>query len=703
MGREPMQRSPLARLLAPRSIAVIGGREVAEVIRQCDGIGFRGAIWPVNPNRSEIEARATFRSIAELPNAPDAAFVAVPKAAAVQAIAALARMGAGGAVCYAAGFAEIGDEGAQLQRELVAVSGDMAIAGPNCYGILNYLDGAALWPDQHGGQRVGRGVAIVTQSGNIGLNLTMQTRGLPIAFMVSVGNKAKGDFGDYIDAFLDDGRVSAIGLHIEGLENIAGFERAAMRAHLKRIPIVVIKTGRSQAGALLTLSHTSSLAGPDKLYDSLFSRCAVARASDLSTFLDTLLLLHVAGPLPGRRLSSMSCSGGEASMIADLAEIHGLSTPPLGSSAAAALQNVVGPHVNVTNPLDYHTYIWGDLEAQTACFAAMLKDDFDIHLLILDFPRADRCDALGWQITLQALERAHNGSTSAVAVVSTLPETLPEAISKRLLSSRIVPLHGIVTALASISLAVGIAENWQAPKAPSLRSPIADLSADARTLSEAAAKKVLSQRGLQVPEAAVVPLDQAARAALAIGFPVAIKASSCALVHKSEVGAVKLNIGSPEEALAAARSMQHLSSFVLVEKMILGAVAELIVGIARDRQFGLSLTIGAGGVQVEFLGDSTTLLLPVTRRHIELALQSLKSWKLLCGFRGRPRGDVQAAVDAIVRIAEYAEEAHESLHELDVNPLIVLAEGQGVVAVDALIRTSKAQIDPLQKNAQVER
>jgi acetate---CoA ligase (ADP-forming) len=685
----PMQRSPLSRLLAPRSIAVVGGREAAEVIRQCDRIGFQGTIWPVNPNRSEIETRATFKSIAELPNAPDAAFVAIPKRAAIEAVAALAQMGAGGAVCYTAGFAELGEAGAQLQRELVAVSRDMAIAGPNCYGILNYLDGAALWPDQHGGLKVSRGVAIVTQSGNIALNLTMQTRGLPIAFVVTVGNKAKGDFGDYIDAFLDDDRVSAIGLHIEGLEDITGFERAAMRARAKRVPIVVIKTGRSQAGARLTLSHTSSLAGPDKLYDSLFARCAVARAFDLCTFLDTLLLLHVSGPLPGRRLSSMSCSGGEASLIADLAEIHGLTTPALASSTTTELQNILGPHVNVANPLDYHTYIWGDLTAQTLCFAAMLKEDFDIHLLVLDFPRADRCDATGWETTLQAIERARDRSTAAVAVVSTLPETLQETISDRLLRSTIVPLHGIVAALTAISLCAGIAERWQMPPAPPLRSPTTDPPPAVRTLSEAAAKEILSRHGLRVPEGRVVPLDEAGRAALAIGFPVAIKAASCRLTHKSEAGAVRLNIGSSEDALAAARSMQHLSNLVLVEKMVSGTVAELIVGITRDRQFGLSLTIGAGGVQVELLGDSITLLLPVTKQQIETALQSIKAWTLLCGFRGRPRGDVRAAVDAIARIADYADETGESLHELDVNPLIVLPEGEGVIAVDALIRATR--------------
>jgi acetyl-CoA synthetase len=392
----------------------------------------------------------------------------------------------------------------------------------------------------------------------------------------------------------------------------------------------------------------------------------------------------------------MSCSGGEASLIADLAEIHGLTTPPLTPAATTELQNILGTHVNITNPLDYHTYIWGDLTAQTLCFSALLKEDFDIHLLVLDSPRPDRCNAVGWEITLQAIERALGVSTAAVALVSTLPENLPESVSQRLLNIGIVPLHGIVAALTAISLSAGIAERWQISPQPLWRSPTADRAPAVQTLGEAAAKAVLLRQGLRVPEGRVVPLEEAGQAALAIGFPVAVKAASSELAHKSEVGAVRLNIGSPEEAVAAARSMQHLSGFVLVEKMVSGTIAELIVGITSDHQFGLSLTIGAGGILVELLDDSITLLLPVNRQQIETALQTIRTRKLLCGFRGQPRGDVQAAVDAIAQIADYAEEARDTLYELDINPLIVLREGEGVIAADALIRLKVPAIDTAQ-------
>jgi acyl-CoA synthetase (NDP forming) len=225
----------LRRLFSPRHIAVFGGAAAAEAIRQCRKLGFAGQIWPVHPTRTEVEGLTCFPDVAALPEAPDASFVAAPATATVQLVRALAARGAGGAICYASGFAEVGGAGVALQQELVAVAGDMALVGPNCYGMLNYLDGVALWPDQHGGQRVERGVAIITQSGNIGLNLTMQRRGLPLAYLITVGNKAGDSMEAIVQALLADPRVSAIGLHIEGLDNVAAFSAVALQLSLIHI------------------------------------------------------------------------------------------------------------------------------------------------------------------------------------------------------------------------------------------------------------------------------------------------------------------------------------------------------------------------------------------------------------------------------------------------------------------------------------
>jgi len=683
-------RSRLARLLAPRSIAVIGGREAEEVAQQCDRIGFSGDIWPVNPRRAEIAGRACFASVAELPRAPDAAFVAAPREAAIATVGELAECGANGAVVYASGFSEAGAEGTALERKLVAASGGMALIGPNCYGALNYLDGVALWPDQHGGARVERGVALVLQSGNIAVNLTMQARGLPIAYVVAVGNKAKGDFADYVEAFLDDERVTAIGLHIEGLSDVEAFDRATGRARELRKAIVAIKTGRSEAGAALTLSHTASLAGPDALYDAFFARLGVARAPDLSAFLETLKLLHVCGPLKSRRLSSMSCSGGEASLMADLAHAHGLATPDLPESAREALGAALGPKVAIGNPLDYHTYVWGEFEPTRAAFSAMLTGGYDMNALVLDFPRADRCNGSSWKTTLAAFRAAQASTSAPAAVVASLPETMPEAIAERLVAGGVVPFNGMSEALTAMRLAAEIGEAWARPASARLQPVVQTTAArPTRMLDEAEAKAALARFGLAVPAFRVAPIAEAARAAEDLGFPVVVKALSPAVAHKTDVGGVRLGLSDAAAVKQAAAGMAHLSERVLIEPMQEGALAELIVGVTRDALFDLALTVGAGGVLADLIDDHATLLLPASREEIEAALRSLKIARLLDGYRGAARGDWPALVGSVEAIARYAEAHRDTLIELDVNPLLVFAAGSGAVAVDALIRLSQ--------------
>jgi acetyl-CoA synthetase len=682
-----MIRTPLARLLSPQSIAVIGGREAAEVIRQCELIGFNGPIWPVNPKRSDVSGRKAYASLADLPGVPDASFIAVPREATIEAVATLAKMGAGGAVCYASGFAEIGGEGVEAQHRLVEASGAMALLGPNCYGLLNYLDGAALWPDQHGGMAVKNGVAIITQSGNIGLNLTMQARSLPLAYLVSAGNKAKGDLGEMMDTLIDDDRVTAIGLHIEGLDDLERFSKAALRALEKGVPIVAIKTGRSEAGAALTMSHTSSLAGSDTLFDALFARYGIGRAHDLSVFLETLKLLHVHGALSGNTVSSMSCSGGEAGLVADLASDAGLPTPPLPKDAKAKLFDALGPKVPLANPLDYHTYIWGDLEASTAAFSAMLGAGYAINLLILDFPRADRCDASSWEATLAAFEAAQKATGAKAALVASLPESLPEAIGARMIGSGIAPMQGISETMAAIRIAADIGEARQRNPASPLKRANALDAAKARMLDEPTGKAALKQFGLSIPKGETVSLDDSADTAERIGFPVVLKAVSDTIAHKTEAGAVKLNLTTRAEVEEAARAMAHLSDRFLVEAMQTGVIAEMIIGVTRDPLFGPTLTFGTGGILVELLKDATSLLLPTSREAIEQAFSRLKLAELVNGFRGRAKGDRNAAIDAIMAVAAYAEAHRDHLVELDVNPVLIFENG--AVAVDAMIRTTE--------------
>jgi len=680
----------LDRLIRPRSIAVFGGKEARRVIEQCDKMGFAGTIWPVHPREEEILGRRCYRSVADLPEAPDASFVGVNRALTIEIIRDLAARGAGGAVCYASGFREAANEladGNDLQEALVAAAGDMPIVGPNCYGFINMLDGALLWPDQHGMLRVERGVAVLTQSSNIACNISMQKRGLPLAYVMTAGNQAQTGLSDIACAVLEDPRVTAVGLHIEGFDSIEALERLATRARELRKPVVTLKVGKSEAAQAATVSHTASLAGNDRVSSALLARLGIGRVDTLPELLETLKLLHLHGPLPNADISSMSCSGGEASLMADAGVRRSVNFRPLKEEQRRPLRESLGEMVTIANPLDYHTFVWGNREKQTAAFAAMMRGGYALNLIVLDFPRLDRCDAADWVTTCEAVIDAADATGAVAGIVASLGENMPEETALSLMAAGVVPFFGIDEALAAAETAAAIGASWARAAAPPLLQVRPD-TGHAVTLTEAEAKSELSASGITVPNGiTAATAEQAADAAETLGFPVVLKGLGVA--HKTEAGAVKLNLASRDEVLAAAQGMASVASGYLVERMIAKPVAELIVGAMRDPVAGPALTIGAGGILVELLEDSAILTLPTTEEAIGEAIAGLKSHKLLDGYRGGPKGDVAALIRTVAAVASYVVANASKLEELDINPIMVLREGQGAVAADALIRRRK--------------
>lgn len=686
----------LERLLRPKSIAVIGGGSFApNVVKQSLKMGFAGDIWPVHPKRDEVEGVKAYASVADLPGAPDAVFIGVNRFATIDIVRELAALGAGGAICFASGFLEAGaddDDGERLQAELIAAAGSMPVIGPNCYGLINYADGALLWPDQHGGQRLEpgtRGVAIITQSSNIACNLTMQQRGLPISFLMTAGNQAQTGLSEMALGLIEDDRVSCLGLHIEGFDKVAGFERLAARARELKKPIVAMKVGRSEQARAATVSHTASLAGSDAASDAFLKRLGIARVNSIASFLETLKILHTFGPLPGYALSSMSCSGGEASVMADSAEGRKVRFPKLTEEHWARVKSTLGSFVAVANPLDYHTFIWNDEPAMTATFTAMVSGGFDLNMLVLDFPRGDRCSDADWWPTVRAFQSALKTNNARGAIVASMLENVTEAHAAELFRRGIVPLQGIVEAMDAAEAAAFIGEAWARPASSAIGAAASSTAgADHNTPDEAEAKALLRTVGLAVPQGArAASVAEAVGVAEKLGLPVALKALGVA--HKSELGAVKLNLKSAEEVRTNAEALLPLGSGLYVERMVEGGVAELIVGVTRDALFGPVMTIGTGGVLVELLKDSATLLLPASRAEVEAALKSLRLYPLLDGYRGRPKADVSAAVDAILAISRFAQERADTIEELDVNPLIVCGEGKGTWIADALLVTNE--------------
>ena len=676
----------LDRLLRPKTVAVFGGDSAAKVVRQCKEIGFDGELWVVNPRREQIEGIACVASIDELPSIPDASFIAAPPLATLDIVRELAEKSAPGAVCFAAGFAETGDDGADLQRQLREAAGDMAVIGPNCHGYLNYIDGVALWPDEHGSHRVESGVALISQSGNIAINMTMNKRGLDIAYVISAGNNSTLGIHDYIEALLLDSRVTAIGLHIEGITDVAAFSAAAIKALRQGIPIVALKAGRSKRGAEITRSHTGSLSGSDRLYSALFSRFGIARCDTVPQFLETLKFLSIVGPLTDSRIASLSCSGGEASLVADCAERLQIQTPQFEEKSAARMQEILGANVSVSNPLDYHMYVWGDFDKLRDGFTEVLQHEFDCTLLVLDYPPGDEADTEGWEIAEQALVAAVAATKQTAVIVSSLPETLPENVRNRLKASGVAPMQGIEDCLYAITAAAHIGRMQQ--KTESLVPLMAPqvYAEPVVALDEWASKTVLAGYRLGVPKGELCDGSVVLRTAESLGFPVVLKAVSAELSHKTEAGAVAINLQNSAALSAALDLMSEKFDQFLVEEMLDSVVAEIIIGVSRDETFGLTLMIGAGGTLVELLDDTASLLLPLQPGDVEEAIAKLKVGKLIGGYRSCEAGDKAGLIDAVHAIGRYAVDNADSLFELDINPLLVLADR--VVAADAYIRKS---------------
>ena len=672
-------KSRLSRLFSPKSVAVVGGGVwCRSVIEQLIKIGYKGTIFPVHPFKEEILGIKSFKDLEDIPAIIDATFIGVNRNITIEVVKQLNSLNAGGAVCFASGFLEAeGDKqgSGELQKSLIEAAADMPILGPNCYGFINYLDHAALWPDQHGGTTVDKGVAILTQSSNIAINITMQTRGLPISYIMSVGNQASLGFSEIGMYLLSDPRVTALGLHIEGIGDLKAFEELTTKARKLGKPIVALKVGKSAEARRAAQSHTASLAGDAQSAKSLFKRLGIAEVDRLEVLIDTLKIFHSYGPLSSKNVRSLSCSGGEASLVSDLAQAYGIQFPKLEKENISELRSVLGEMVALSNPLDYHTYIWGDIDAMASTFIAMMRQHNGITIIIVDFPRDDNCDPSAWNCVITAAKMAKKSENKPLALVSTLSENIPEHVSFELLESNIITLHGLDTALAAIA-ASSSNQTLIPPKPIFLSNP----TGKSILVDEYDAKKSLEKYGLKLPETEKCLQSDAHLVSDQIGYPVVIKALGSA--HKSELGEVFLNLENQKSVKEALRKISK--KHVIVEKMIGDAVVELLVGIVHDPAHGMLLTVGAGGVLTEILSDTSSILLPSSKSEVLDCFNQLKISKIAKGYRGALGVDINQIIDAIMKIQDFVLDNRDKLFEIEINPLIVTTSE--VIVADALIR-----------------
>ena len=691
----------LERMFRPKSVAVLGGRWAENVVGECVKSEFDGEIWPVHPKRRDMAGVPCIASLEELPGAPDAAFLGINRHTSVEVVARLAEMGCGGVVCFASGFAETGD--VELQQSLVDAAGEMPVLGPNCYGFLNYLDGAMLWPDQHGGVKVERGVAIVSQSSNIAINISMQKRGLPIGYIACVGNQAQTSLTGMTRALLEDERISAAGLYIEGIADAGEFADMALAAARRGKSIVAIKSGKSESSRVAATSHTAALAGDAAASSAFLRRCGVIEVSCIEEMLETLKILHVGGRIGGRRVSAMCCSGGEAGLLADMVSARDIDMPDIPGANAKELSKRLGPLVAIANPLDYHTFIWADEEAMTGAFAAMMGKWVDISVLVIDFPHAARCSDHAWLPAIAALRRAGKKTKTRTVMMGSIAEGIGEERALQLIEDGIVPLCGLAAGIRAIELAATpLPKGGWRPLAPvksvagrsaesgrGRESGSSRLEDEGAPLDEAQSKALLRKAGIAVPRGvAIVDSGQGghggkggmAEAAKRLSAPLALKGLGS--VHKSEAGLVKLGL-SHDELAGAAGKMKQARGF-LVEEMAPSPAAEIIVGLRRDPIYGATLTVGAGGVAAEVARDAATLVLPVTADEIGRALGALRMAPLFEGYRGAAPADMKAAVETIAGLCRLFQ-GDAAIGQIEINPLFVFANDGGTLAVDALI------------------
>ena len=699
--RRQARRQNLKRLLKPRHVAFIGGKAMEEAIDMLRAADYQGEIWVVNPRYEALAGLPVFKTVADLPEAPDASFLYVSKAITNDIVAELATIGAGGAICFAAGYAELGETGRSQQDELDQIAGNLALMGPNSNGLLNYFDGIPLWPIRdHEPEQFERAAAIISSSGGLLFNINVNTRSVQAGYMLSVGNQGFLDHSDYLDVVLDDPRVSVVGLYLEDPGDVIALSHAAAKALKKGIPIVAIKTGRNEVSAMLAQTHSGALAVDDDWIEALFSRCGIVRVSSLSAFMETLKLLTTTAIPKGRRMAVLTNGGGDKAMMGDAVEGYSMELPQPSPEVAAKLRTIIPDFATISNPFDYNAYYAGagedvfaeDNPAQLEhCYRTMLEDDYDILVMM----HGSRVDLQGNYEppaeTEQAWIATTKGSDKCVVQLAKLPEHMPLAYRELLIANDIAPLQGLESAMVALDRAIRWQEAYREKGGLDLAEiallPLPDLPQKGHLSSEAKGKAILTSLGVPVPDHWIVAPTEARAAADDIGYPVVVKVVEPVIAHKAKSGALALNLMSAdavEEAIE--RMINRLTGQdikiekVLVEGMITDVQKELFLGICYDPRFGHALGFGRGGVDVEELRDVELALLPLSDNKIQSFVKNQRVTKNLSDTV------VDKVIDIVTTIANYTVAERGQLISLDINPLIVTRNGD-VIAVDALVET----------------
>ena len=695
--RAAYTRAELARLIAPRSIAVVGAstRAGAFGMRTLENLaGFDGEVFPVNAKYESIAGRKCYPSLAALPHAPDCAVLVVPREAAEGALEEAAAAGAGGAIVYASGYGEMAREDAgRAQRRLaeIARAARMPMLGPNCMGMVNHAlrAGMTFLSEYSRAPRNPGGIAVVSQSGALGYALAQAwDRGVGIRYFFSAGNSADVDVADLVAAMAEDPDVKAIACLFEGAPSAARMLEAGERARRADKPVIVFKLGVSADGAAAARSHTGSLAGSAVAWRALFERAGFVPVDDYESLLEYAGFFAAAGRPGARGVAAISGSGGAGVMAADKAAAHGVAMPQPQPGTVEKLRAIVPDFGAARNPCDPTGQVINNPESFAGCCRTMLADP-QYGILVVPGTVAVAETAKERVPQMSAIAREQS---KPIALVW-LSEWLQGPGSDGYEGDVKIPLfRSMERCFAAIAAWHARADREFAPTRRLAGAGAAAearklLAASARDLAESEAKRVLAAYGVPVVgEKLASSVDEARAAARGFGFPVVLKADSPTILHKTELGVVKLGIADDAaleraygEIVAAAKG--HELRGVLVQPMLPGV--EVIVGARVDPVVGPVLVVGSGGVLVELMQDSVAALAPVSAAEAKSMLARLKGYRLLTGYRGSAAVDLDALADAVARVSEIAADFAGEIAEMDVNPL--RCGPRGVAAVDALI------------------
>ncbi|HZB90947.1 MAG TPA: acetate--CoA ligase family protein [Stellaceae bacterium] len=699
MPADPLDPESLAPLFRPRSVAVIGASADATKIGtipllHMKASGFEGRLHPVNPRAATVQELPAFPNIGAVPGPVDLAIIAVPEAHVLPAMRDCAAKGVRAIVLFTSGFAEVSEAGRRAQEEIVAVAraGRMRLLGPNCMGLVNFTERvvATFHPAFGPGLAPKGRIGLITQSGAFGglAYQVAQDRALAYSLILTTGNEGDVDVADGIAYLADDPETAVIMLYIEGCRDGRKLAAALARARARRKPVVALKVGRTEAGIAAVASHTAALAGADEIFDAMFRQQGVYRCTTMEEFFDIgYAAAQAPAPPAGGRVGIITVSGGVGVLMADAAAAHGLDVAPAPQALQDGIRAMV-PFAATRNPIDVTGQVVSDfglleravemtLSAGTydavACFAGSVgRSPVNGPRFMEAFPR---------------LRRQHPEALLAVACYHTPQFRAALDGGGCLLFDE--PTH----ALRALSALVRFRRGFDAAPGPAEPLPAPEPLPKA-PLDEAAALGVLARAGIPaVPHRLARSATEAAEAAEALGLPAALKIVSPDITHKTELGGVALDLASVEAvrrafdevtARVARAAPEARLSGCLVAPMVRGGV-ETILGAHWDPVFGPVVMLGLGGVFVEALKDVTFRLAPFDEDEARRMIEELRALPVLKGMRGRPPADLAALARALARLSRFAAAQGERLRSLDINPFLVLAEGEGALALDAVV------------------